>query len=145
AAPRVAASRSGAPRAAVSGAALSGAAARRRQIQKRRRDVFTTLLVATVGTLLIAAVTASKEAIILQVLCDLSLGAYVSLLVHQRNLAGEREFKLSYLDAAGTSGARQRPVAQRPARPAARPARAARARYEVPAGYGEMALRRAAN
>ena len=147
AASRAAAPRAAAPRAAAPRAAVSGPAARRRQTQKRRRDVFTTLVVATVGTLLIAAVTASKEAIIVQVLCDLSLGAYVSLLVHQRNLAGEREFKLSYLDAADGAGARrrpvaQRPVAQRPSRPVARPARA---RYEVAAGYGEMALRRAAN
>lgn len=62
-----------------------------------------------------------------QVLFDLMLTGYVTLLIRLRNLAAERELKLTFM-----------PPASRPARP--RPA------YDLGvSGYGDLDLRRAAN
>ena len=51
---------------------------------------------------------------------------YVALLVRMRNLAAERELKLTFMPP---------PAAGRPARPA----------YDLGRDYGELSLRRAAN
>jgi hypothetical protein len=104
-----------------------GAPSRRRQTVKRRRDVLFVLAVVAVATLVMAAATRSHALITAQLLADVALGGYVALLVRMRNLAAEREIKLSYLSRARTVAPSRR-------------------RYEeVDGGYGELALRRAAN
>jgi len=117
-------------------------ALRRAQTQKRRRDVFFALLAGVVVSLLLAMVPGLHAMFYLQVLFDLLMGGYIALLVRIRNLATERELKLSYL------------------RPNARPVAASQGRlardirsgggypvdgYDYDYGYGELAVRRAAN
>lgn len=105
----------------------SPATLRRRQAQKRRRDVFFALLVGVVATFLLALIPGLSPMWALQVLFDVVFTGYIGLLVRMRNLAAERELKLSYIPQPG-----------RAARP--RPA------YDLgSAGYGELSLRRAAN
>ena len=70
---------------------------RRRQSQKRRRDVLVFLLAGAVATLVIAAVPGLHRMAYVNVIFDLLLAAYVALLVRFRNLAAERDVKLSYL------------------------------------------------
>ncbi len=98
--------------------------ARRRQICRRRRDVLFVLVVAVVATLVVAVSTGRHSLLLLQVAADAVLAGYVFLLVRLRNLALERQHKLRVL--------------RRPAP----------ARYDaagMPAGYGDLALRRVAN
>lgn len=100
---------------------------RRRQAQKRRRDVFFALVAGTVGSLALALLPGLSIMWSVQVLFDVLLGGYVAVLVNLRNRAAEREMKLRYM----TSG-----------RPVARPRRT----YDFgAAGYGDLDLRRAAN
>jgi hypothetical protein len=100
---------------------------RRRQSAKRRRDVLFLLTVVVLATLVMAVATRSHALIGVQVLADLALGAYVALLIRLRNLAAEREVKLSYL-----SQSRVGPAARR--------------RYaEADLAYADLSLRRAAN
>ncbi|MBV9659676.1 MAG: hypothetical protein JO337_00810 [Acidimicrobiales bacterium] len=101
------------------------AALRRRQAQKRRRDVFFALLAGAVGSFLIAVAGVSVLWPV-QGLFDVLLAAYCALLVHKRNLAAERELKLRFM-----------PVDRQAVRP--RPA------YDLATGYGDLKLRRAAN
>jgi len=62
-----------------------------------------------------------------QVLFDLLLASYVAILIRMRNLAAERELKLTFMPQAA-------------ARPRPRPA------YDLGvSGYGDLDLRRAAN
>jgi hypothetical protein len=127
------------PRPAVAGQPLSSrprhpgrtsgaqvvANARRRQTQRRRRDVLFVLGVVVLATLVVAAVTRGTDAILAQLLSDLALGGYVALLVRIRNLAAERELKLRPLTY-GTAPARRRPAARQPLTPA----------YAMASGYG---------
>jgi hypothetical protein len=107
----------------------SAAGFRRRQAQRRRRDVLCVLLAGMVLTLLVAVVSGLSAVWALQVLFDMAFVAYVALLIRLRNLAIERDLKLAYLPP---------PVQARAARP--RPA------YDLgSANYGELALRRVAN
>ncbi|MCU4185366.1 hypothetical protein K6U06_13410 [Acidiferrimicrobium sp. IK] len=78
-------------------AAPGGADLRRRQTLKRRRDVLFLLAVAVVATLVMAAATRSGSLIMLQVVSDLAMASYVALLVRMRNLAAERDMKLTYM------------------------------------------------
>lgn len=101
--------------------------AARRRSQKRRRDVFFALLAGVLGSLLLSVVSGVSAMWTVQVVFDLLFTAYVVLLIRMRNLAAERELKLTFM-----------PHTARPARP--RPA------YDSGfAGYGDMDLRRAAN
>ena len=103
------------------------APASRRQSQKRRRDVFFALLAGVIGSLLLSVVSGVSAMWTVQVVFDLCFTAYVALLIRMRNLAAERELKLTFM-----------PHTARVARP--RPA------YEMGAsGYGDLELRRAAN
>ncbi|HET6964106.1 MAG TPA: hypothetical protein VFH58_04995 [Acidimicrobiales bacterium] len=107
--------------------AANAAALRRRQSQKRRRDVFFALLAGTVGFFALALLPGMSILWSVQVLFDILLGSYVAILVNLRNRAAEREMKLRYM-----ASARQAP----------RPRRT----YDFgAAGYGDLELRRAAN
>ncbi len=129
------------------------AAIRRREAQKRRRNVML-LLMAIVGLImLLAAMTTSKGAIIALFVAVLALVAYIGLLVRARNLAAEREMKLTYLSQIRREAAGRPPAASR-RRPASTPRRPPAPRYETPGdeagdyevapGYGQLALRRVA-
>jgi hypothetical protein len=112
------------------GAALrppTAATLRRRQAQKRRRDIFFALLAGAVGSLLLAIIPGLSVMWSVQVLFDLALAGYVALLIRMRNLAAEREIKLTFM----------------PSQPEARPSRTQPA-YDV-GGYGDISLRRVAN
>lgn len=107
--------------------AANAAALRRRQAQKRRRDVFFALMAGTVGFFALALLPGLSILWSVQVLFDIMLGSYVAILVRLRNQAAEREMKLRYM-------------------PSARPAPRARRSYDFgAAGYGDLELRRAAN
>ncbi len=99
---------------------------RRHQAQKRRRDVFFALLAGVVGTFLVALIPGLSVMWGVQVVADVVFVGYVALLVRMRNLAAERELKLTFIP---------------------QQARAARARpaYDLGRDYGEISLRRAAN
>ncbi len=120
----------GRPMGRAAGAGLrppSPALRRRRQAQKRRRDVFFALLAGVVGTFLLAIIPGLSVMWSVQVVFDLLLVGYVALLVRMRNLAAERELKLTFMP--------QQTGALRP-----------RATYDFGnGGYGELGLRRAAN
>ena len=60
-------------------------------------------------------------------MCDVALCSYVVLLARLRNLAAERELKLTYLSS--------QPQRRRTPAPA----------YDLSAGYGDLAVRRMAN
>ena len=112
----------------------SAARLRRQQAQKRRRDVFFALLAVVVGTFLLALIPGLSALWSIQVAADVILVGYVALLVRMRNLAAERELKLTFMP--------QHPQARRTHNRAA----SSRPAYEFgSAGYGELALRRAAN
>jgi hypothetical protein len=118
--------RSGAPVRRNRPVAANAAALRRRQAQKRRRDVFFTLVAGAVGFLALALLPGLSVLWSVQVLFDIMLGAYVAILVRLRNQAAEREMKLRYM-------------------PSSRPAPRMRPTYDFGAGYGDLELRRAAN
>ena len=106
--------------------AANSAALRRRQTQKRRRDVFFALVAGTVGSLALALMPGLSIMWSVQVLFDLLLVGYIAVLVNLRNRAAEREMKLRYMASART----------------VRPRRS----YDFgPSGYGDLDLRRAAN
>lgn len=95
----------------------------RLEAKKRRRDILVTLLAAAGLTLVLSFVL--PQVLLLHLLIDALLGAYVALLVRQRRIAEERAAKVRYLGAA---------------RPAPVPA----ARYAAPQGAPQLALRRTA-
>lgn len=76
---------------------ISAAAASRSRTIRRRRDVLTALVVAVFGTLALGLVPALHVLLMVNVLADVLLVAYVGLLVHQRNAAAEREMKVRFL------------------------------------------------
>lgn len=101
-------------------AQLQRARLARMEAKKRRRDILVTLLAAAGLTLVLGLVL--PQVLLLHLLIDALLGAYVALLVRQRRLAEERSSKVRYIESA------------RPRRPAT-----------VPAGHPQLALRRSAN
>jgi hypothetical protein len=112
------------------GAALrppTAATVRRRQSQKRRRDVFFALLAGVVGSLVLALIPGLSVMWSVQVVFDLAFLGYVALLIRMRNLATEREMKLTFM----------------PTHPRARSQRPQPA-YDL-GGYGDISLRRVAN
>ncbi len=79
------------------------ASAARSRTLRRRRDVLTGLA-ATVGvTLLLAIVTGlASMFVMLHLLADVLLVAYVALLIHQRNAAAERDMNVRFLPNTGS-------------------------------------------
>lgn len=125
--------RIGRPDSSMRPLSANAAALRRRQAQRRRRDVFFALLAGVAGTFLLALISRASVVWGLQVIFDITFALYVMLLVRLRNLAAEREMKLRYL-------------------PAPRAGRRLAGAYEMAGaydtgapGYGELQLRRAAN
>ena len=89
--------------------------------------MFFALLAGVVGSFLLAVVPGFSVMWPVQVVFDLLFVVYVALLIRLRNLAAERELKLTFM-----------PQQPGPARP--RPA------YDLgTAGYGDLGLRRVAN
>ena len=90
-----------APQRRVGGPAPSAAAAfRRRQAQRRRRDVLFALLAGMVGSLLLGMVQGLHIMLVAHVVLDVLFVGYVALLIRMRNLAAEREMKLTFLPTA---------------------------------------------
>lgn len=107
--------------------AANSSALRRRQAQKRRRDVFFALSAGAAGSLLLALIPGLSVMWAVQVVFDVLLASYCAVLVRLRNAAAERELKLRF-------------------NPATRPARKLQPSYDFGAiGYGDLELRRAAN
>lgn len=71
-------------------------AARSRTI-RRRRDVLSALLVAVFATLTLGLLFHMGIMLVAHVVADVLLVAYVALLVHQRNVAAERDMKVRFL------------------------------------------------
>jgi len=69
----------------------------RRQAQKRRRDVLMGLVVAMAGSALLAMIPGLSIMWLVNVVVDVMFVAYVGLLVRMRNVAAEREMKLTFL------------------------------------------------
>ncbi len=109
----------------VSSRLPTAARLRHRQAQRRRRDVLFALLAGTVGSFLLALIPGVSVMWPVQILFDVLLVTYVALLIRMRNLAAERELKLTFLPP------------QRVARP--------RPSYDFGGGYGDVEFRRAAN
>jgi hypothetical protein len=98
---------------------------RHRRAQRRRRDVLFVLLAGAAGSFLLALIPGVSVIWPVQILFDVLLVSYIALLIRMRNLAAERELKLTFLPA------------ERVARP--------RPSYDFGGGYGNLELRRAAN
>ena len=74
----------------------SSAELRRRRTLERRRNVLFILAGLCAGTLLLAPI-AGATMLLVNVLCDVLLAAYIATLVHLKNASAERESKLRYL------------------------------------------------
>ena len=85
-----------APARVVRTASPAVSAARSRTI-RRRRDVLSALLVAVVATLTLGLLFNMGIMLVAHVVADVLLVAYVALLVHQRNVAAERDMKVRFL------------------------------------------------
>jgi hypothetical protein len=84
------------PARAVRQASPAVSAARSRTI-RRRRDVLSALLVAALATLALGLLFSMGIMLVAHVVADVLLVAYVALLVHQRNVAAERDMKVRFL------------------------------------------------
>ena len=76
---------------------VAPASAARSRTIRRRRDVLTALLVAAVATLALGLLFSMAIMLVTHVVADVLLVAYVALLIHQRNVAAERDMKVRYL------------------------------------------------
>jgi hypothetical protein len=83
----------------------------RMEAKKRRRDILVTLLAASGLTLLLGMLAPSV--LLLHLVIDGLLVAYVALLIRQKRIAEERAMKVRYLSSA------RRPAASAPAVPVA--------------------------
>lgn len=82
---------------------LRHSSAARSRTLRRRRDVLTGLVAAVGVTLLLAVVTGlSSMFVMLHLLADVLLAAYVALLIHQRNAAAERDMNVRFLPTPGS-------------------------------------------
>ncbi len=77
-------------------AASPSSAARSRTI-RRRRDVLSALVVAVLATLVLGMLPAFRVMLVAHLVADVLLVAYVALLIHQRNVAAERDLKVRFL------------------------------------------------
>ena len=75
----------------------SPASAARSRTIRRRRDILTALLVAACSTLALGLLFSIGIMLVAHVVADILLVAYVALLVHQRNVAAERDMKVRFL------------------------------------------------
>jgi len=107
----------------------SANAHRRRQAQKRRRDVLFALIAGMAGSLLLSMGHGLGVMLYVHIVLDLLFVGYVGLLVRMRNLSAEREMKLTFLPTG--------PMARIPSgRPVAKVAYARAVGYDDGAGYG---------
>lgn len=65
---------------------------------KRRRDTLAVLAMVFVGTLLVGGIPGAHALWVLTAFSAVVLAGYVTLLVHLRNMAAERQHKLRYLE-----------------------------------------------
>ena len=80
--------------------ARPGLSARRARTLRRRRDVLVVLLGGIAATLVLGLAVASLRSLLLvNLLLDGAMVAYIALLVRARNAAAEREMKLRFLPA----------------------------------------------
>lgn len=84
-------------------------AVQRRQAQKRRRDIFVALVVGMAFSALLAMIPGLAIMWTVNIVVDLLFAGYVALLVRMRNLAAEREMKLTFLPAPAPLAARYSP------------------------------------
>ena len=77
--------------------ARPGPSASRARTLQRRRAVLTALVVAAVGTLVLGALPFLRFLWGMHLIVDVLLAAYVGLLIHQRNLAAERDINVHFL------------------------------------------------
>lgn len=77
--------------------AASPAGLRRRQAQRRRRDVLFALVAGMAGSLLLAFIPGLSVMMWVHILLDVLFVGYVALLIRMRNVAAEREMKLTFL------------------------------------------------
>ena len=86
------------PRAAVRPMrAVSPSSAARSRTIRRRRDVLSALVVAALATLVLGLLPAFRVMLLAHLVADVLLAAYVGLLIHQRNVAAERDLKVRFL------------------------------------------------
>jgi hypothetical protein len=123
--------RLGSPAPARPGRYPDPSALRRRQAQRRRRDVLLALMVGASGSFLLALIPGMSVMWTVQILFDVLLIGYIAMLVHMRNLGVERQMKVSYL-----------PQTRRPL-PAGRPV--PRSAYDFGGQGYDLDFRRAAN
>jgi hypothetical protein len=69
----------------------------RARTQRRRRDIFVGMLAAMVTSLVLGFVPSLRILWVVHLLVDAMFVTYVSLLVHMRNQAAEREMKVRFL------------------------------------------------
>ena len=114
--------------------AASPAALRRRQAQKRRRDVLFALIAGMAGSLLLGLIPGLSVMLWVHAGLDVLFAGYVCLLIRMRTLATEREMKLTFLPPVPTVYASYGQ------------SQAAEARYSwAPAEYGDLLARRSAH
>ena len=100
----------------------------RKRSQKRRRDVFFAIVAGVFGSLLLSVLSGVSAMWSVQILFDLALTGYVAMLIRMRNLAAERELKLTFMPQSAPRARRPKPA------------------YDLGvSGYGDLGLRRAAN
>ena len=75
----------------------NAAAASRSRTIRRRRDVLSALVVAVAATLVLGLLPALRVMLLFNVIADVLLVGYVALLIHQRNVAAERDLKVRFL------------------------------------------------
>ena len=77
--------------------AVSSSSASRSRTIRRRRDVLSALVVAVLATLVLGLLPAFRVMLLAHLVADVLLVAYVGLLIHQRNVAAERDLKVRFL------------------------------------------------
>jgi hypothetical protein len=126
----------------------SAATARRRQAQRRRRDVLFTLVAGTLGSLLLGLIPALSMMLYVCLGFVLLALGYLALLIRLRTLATEREMKLTFLPGPAPARGGYSSSAGEQQRAAGAPGAAGGA-YTLPAGYGatssDLLMRRPAN
>lgn len=88
------------------GYSMPVSANRRRQAQRRRRDVLLALMAAIVGSALLAMIPGLGIMWTVNFIVDVTFALYLVLLVRMRNVAAEREMKLTFLPNVIPSAAR---------------------------------------
>jgi hypothetical protein len=77
--------------------AATDGAARRLRTQRRRREVFYSLLGGSAATLLLGMVPGMHAVLIVHLLVDIAFVGYLAALVRFRNISAERDMKLRFL------------------------------------------------